>query len=255
MRASLQDKPVEVVEQELGAARDTRAAAKADRARESYRRDVIPADYQGWRHFASIGALYGGIATALLLLTGPIQSLEWLAIPGSLAVCNLVEWVAHRYIMHRPTRISPRIYRRHTQQHHQFFNHARRHCRDHRDFHIILSPPKNQALFLIVFTAPTAALLAIAGASLNIIALGLATACAYFLAYEWLHLAFHLEPHHPLARIPGVQALGRHHQDHHDTALMAKWNFNISFAWTDRVLGTKFAAARNEGGGRRRPSP
>jgi sterol desaturase/sphingolipid hydroxylase (fatty acid hydroxylase superfamily) len=76
------------------------------------------------------------------------------------------------------------------------------------------------------------------GASVNAVALFVATGCAYFLLYEWLHLAFHLESSR-LVRLPFVRFLAEHHSRHHDTAAMSKWNFNITFPVTDLLLGTR----------------
>jgi sterol desaturase/sphingolipid hydroxylase (fatty acid hydroxylase superfamily) len=39
-----------------------------------------------------------------------------------------------------------------------------------------------------------------------------------------------------------VGALRRHHQTHHDPALMAQWNFNITFPVADWFLGTTYRA-------------
>ncbi len=65
-----------------------------------------------------------------------------------------------------------------------------------------------------------------------------ATAIAYFPLYEWLHLAYHLDPDSPIGRLPGMASLRHHHTVHHDPMRMGRYNFNVSFPIADWVLGT-----------------
>ena len=65
--------------------------------------------------------------------------------------------------------------------------------------------------------------------------------------YEWLHFGYHVPADSPIGRLPLVAALRRHHQTHHDPALMASWNFNITFPIGDRLFGTSHPGP--DGGG------
>ena len=67
-----------------------------------------------------------------------------------------------------------------------------------------------------------------------------ATAVAYFLSYEWLHLAYHLPLDHWAAKLPGMAVLRRHHTLHHRPSLMTKWNFNVNFPIWDKLMGTYY---------------
>ena len=63
-----------------------------------------------------------------------------------------------------------------------------------------------------------------------------ATAMAYFLLYEWLHLAWH---HPRLGALPLLSSLRLHHAAHHDPRAMSHANFNITFPICDALFGTR----------------
>jgi len=55
---------------------------------------------------------------------------------------------------------------------------------------------------------------------------------------EWLHLLYHLPEGSRLGELALIRALKRHHQTHHNPALMNDCNFNITFPIWDWVKGT-----------------
>ncbi len=63
-------------------------------------------------------------------------------------------------------------------------------------------------------------------------------AISYYLAYEWLHLSYHLPADSLIGRTWLVRRLRRLHTVHHDVSRMAQCNFNITFPICDRVYGT-----------------
>ena len=73
----------------------------------------------------------------------------------------------------------------------------------------------------------------------NVALLFVATAVAYFLTYEWLHLCHHARPEGRLGSIGFLRRLRAHHRAHHDPALMSRGNFNITFPVCDAIFGTK----------------
>jgi hypothetical protein len=74
--------------------------------------------------------------------------------------------------------------------------------------------------------------------SLNAALLYVATTLAYYLNYEWLHLAYHLPQTHWVYRVPGVLTLRKLHFRHHDLHQMDKSNFNISYPVFDFIFRT-----------------
>ena len=106
-----------------------------------------------------------------------------------------------------------------------------------RDLRAVLFPPLLVLFFFGGFAAPTWFVLA-AVASANVAWLMLATGIAYFLNYEFLHLAYHQPPTHWMARVPGVARLAWLHRHHHAPSAMSRCNFNITYPIGDRLFGT-----------------
>jgi hypothetical protein len=166
-----------------------------------------------------------------------VQRAEWLAIPATFLYANLVEYVGHRFPMHRPFPGLKLIYRRHAGQHHRFFTHEAMPLEGPRDLRAVLFPPLLVVFFFGGFALPAWIVLA-GAASPNAAWLMLATAIGYFLSYEFLHLAYHQPPGHWMARVPGVARLRWLHRHHHDPQVMATKNFNITWPIGDLLFGT-----------------
>jgi sterol desaturase/sphingolipid hydroxylase (fatty acid hydroxylase superfamily) len=74
----------------------------------------------------------------------------------------------------------------------------------------------------------------------NAAALWVACSMGYTVAYEWLHLAYHLPAANPIARNRVVTTLRRQHAVHHTPELMQRWNFNVTVPFGDWLLGTTY---------------
>lgn len=210
--------------------------------RREYRATGVGRYYSGWAHLAvtSIGAL-----AAIVFAASRVESpapLELLMVPAAFLLANLVEFLMHRGPMHRPFGALREIYKRHTLEHHFFYTHDAMTAQSSRDFKMVLFPPAAIFLFLGVIGAPIGTLFYFL-ASPNAGYLYAATAVGYFLAYEWLHLAYHLPPESRVGGLPFMAALRRHHAIHHDLRLMGRWNFNITFPICDRLFGTHYELA------------
>ncbi len=212
-------------------------AARVDDYRQRYRSEEIPPGYRPRLHLLFT---FGGGLVALaicLLLVENLRSVELLAVPAAFLYANLVEYVGHRWPMHRPYPGLGLIYRRHAGQHHRFFTDQAMPFDSLRDLRAVLFPPSLVLFFFGGFGIPAWwALDALFGS--NVAWLFLATALAYYLNYEFLHTAYHLPDAHPLARIALVRRLKWLHQTHHDPRLMAHANFNISYPLGDWLMGT-----------------
>jgi hypothetical protein len=208
------------------------------RFRAAYREHDIPAHYSG---ALNLGITFGGGATALvacLAQLGGVAPVEWLAMPGAFFYANLVEYLGHRFVMHRPVPGFGLVYRRHAGQHHRFFTHDAMAHEGRRDLRAVLFPPLLVVFFFGGFGLPTWLLLAYF-ASPNVAWLMLATSIGYFLSYEFLHLAYHQPPGHWMTRVPGVARLSWLHRHHHDPRVMAHVNFNITWPLGDALFGTR----------------
>ena len=207
--------------------------------RSEYRATEIPGYYRGGVHFVfTLTLSLTGIALCAAQVSNPTPW-EWLAVPATILYANLAEYWGHRIPMHRPVAGLKLIYRRHAGQHHRFFTHEHMPFDEPRDLKAVLFPILLVAFFFLGFGAPIA--LAVAWiATPNVGWLFAATAIAYFLNYELLHLAYHLPPTHWWARFPGIARLRRLHHAHHDPALMTRFNFNITYPIGDWLFGTRY---------------
>ena len=198
----------------------------------------IPRSYSGAGHllFILLFAL-GGIAVAGGQLDS-VHALEWLTVPIAFLYANLVEYVGHRWVMHRPRRGLKLVFHRHTHQHHRFFTSSSMAMDGALDFRAVLFPPLLMVFFFGAFALPAAIVLALLF-SANVACLFVITALAYYLNYELLHLAYHLPEESRWFTLPGLKALRRLHHSHHDPSKMSHENFNITYPIFDWVFGTR----------------
>jgi sterol desaturase/sphingolipid hydroxylase (fatty acid hydroxylase superfamily) len=217
--------------------------------REAYREAEIGPRYSGWGHFAftTLGSL-SAIAYAASRLSA-VRPLEWALVPIFFLIANLGEYFGHRGPMHHRRRGLDLLFKRHTLQHHRFFTREAMACESPRDFKIMLFPPVMLVFFIGCLATPIALGFALL-VSPNAGWLFAVVAVSYFLLYEWLHFAYHLPADGTIGRLPVVGTLRRHHQLHHDAALMADWNFNITFPIADALFGTTYRERNGQGGER-----
>jgi hypothetical protein len=205
--------------------------------RERRRANPRVAHYPGRAHlaFTSLGAL--ALIIASLALVRDPRPLELGIVPVTFVFANLVEYFAHRGPMHHRRRGLSLLHARHTLLHHRFYTHEAMACESTRDYQMILFPPV-MLLFFFGGVAVPAGLLVYWLTTANVALLFTATAMAYYLAYELLHLAYHLDDASWIARLPSMRKLRRHHAHHHDPARMTSCNFNVTFPLFDVVFGT-----------------
>ena len=114
--------------------------------------------------------------------------------------------------------------------------------RDWRELRLVLLPA--YGIMLIALSAlPSSAALIVFGQR-NVGPLFLATAVGCMLAYEWLHLSYHLPKGHPLGKSRAIRWMCWHHALHHNPARMQKWNFNVNPPLFDWILGTWYREAQ-----------
>src|SRR5438105_14560122 len=110
------------------------------RFREAYKANISP-HYNGLVH---VLVMYGVGIAALWYCVSHLQAATWewwLAIPV-LVAGNFVEWLVHRYVMHRRIDVFAlrAIYERHTRQHHQYFTDNEATIDTTREFRIVFFP-------------------------------------------------------------------------------------------------------------------
>lgn len=220
---------------------ETAHPASVERFRAQYRREHMPNGYRGGLHLAATTSISLGIIASCIANLDAVTALEWLALPGTFLYANLAEYLGHRGPMHHRRRGLGLVFERHARQHHRFFTADAMPYDTPADLRAVLFPVVLLLFFLLAFTVPAALLLAWL-ASANVAWLFGATAVAYFLNYELLHLAYHAPAGSWVQRLPAVARLRRLHAAHHDPALMQRHNFNITYPICDWLFGTLLAA-------------
>lgn len=198
--------------------------------REKFRKEKIQKWYSGFVHMFGVLAILIG---ALIFLSLQLSSVLWwelLAIPASFLVCNLVEYIAHRYPMHNKMKFMGFIYKKHTVDHHLFYTSDHMKFDGWNDFKVVLFPWWSAVLFLGAIATPITVVFG-ALSTLNMGVLFGMTVICYYVMYETFHFMCH-------ASDTFAKTLGRHHTIHHDTSLMRHVNFNVIFPIFDIVFGT-----------------
>ena len=221
------------------------AAARSEVRQELVSR--IPTGYSPWVHLAvpSLLAL-ATIAISLSALRG-VEAWQLALVPLFLVAGNGAEWHAHRGLLHRHVRILGRLYRAHS-LHHRLYVADDMAMRDRRELKLVLLPWE-------VFLLPMAVALLVAVAlgaagQPNLAALGLAAAAAHVLAYEGLHLLYHLPLGRLAFRVPFLATLRRYHALHHSPQLH-RFNLNVTVPLWDLVRGTLWQPGRGTVAARR----
>ncbi len=208
-----------------------------------------PRGYNGWRH---LGLSMGFAITTLVLAASQLSNTsayEWLTLPITFIYANIVEYVVHRFPMHRPFKALKILFRRHARQHHRFFTEKAMQFDSANDFAALLFPPYLIFFFLFFFALPVGLLLAFV-ASENVAYLFVVTAFAYFINYEMFHTMYHLPSSHWIYRFKLARSLRELHLHHHNQKIMSHYNFNITYPISDWLFGTYYRDQRNTVGDR-----
>ena len=212
------------------AAPEETLSQRRDRLAPAIPRRYHPLPYFGAANLVALVAIAGALAAL-----HDVQGWEWLVVPVAFLVANLAEYRVHRGPMHHRRPPWTILYVRHVRQHHVYFDDRHMATRNAREYFWVFFPW--WAVALVVITAALFAL-PLALLSRNAALLFFAIAIGYYLTYEWLHLSHHLPPESRIGRLAPLVRLRRLHAAHHDPALMASRNFNITFPIGDWLFGT-----------------
>jgi len=206
--------------------------------RNRYRAAVSPR-YSGWLHMFSVALTAAVVIAAALYTISAATLAEWLCLPLSMLLVNWGEYVAHRWLGHRKTRIGRLFYKRHTGDHHSFFVENAMPYESTRDWRVVLFPAWLIWVFLLFLITPGVLLLN-ALWSVNAAAFYAAGAIGGYLFYEVMHFCYHLPAGSFMERTPVLKQLQHLHRLHHRRDLMAASNFNITLPIFDVLLGTLY---------------
>jgi hypothetical protein len=187
----------------------------------------------------TVGIGVATLAAAAPRLNAP-AALDFLTIPVALVFSNLVEWLAHKHLMHHRRRPFTVLFDRHTPEHHRVYSYETMAIEDPRELRLVLIPALG--VLGIVLLAVPAALVAGLFANENVGWLFLMTSAVYVVGYELSHLSYHLPERSLVYRLPFLRALREHHARHHHPDLMQKANFNVTIPLGDLLFGTLASA-------------
>lgn len=193
---------------------------------------ALPPWYSPALHFLCTNAVAVGVAVFCLRGVSAGAGWAWATLPATFVVMNGLEWWFHKELLHRRRPPFAGLYRRHTPSHHMYYVDDDMALSSFREVRLVLFPwwagvlgaPAIGALLWlgIPWWGWDRALLVEAGVML------------YFVAYEWLHLLYHLRADRFPGNLSVVRWLARHHELHHDPRLMQRHNFNVNvplFDW------------------------
>ena len=210
---------------------------------------AIPRHYRPDLYFGASNLVAVLAIVAAITQLNDVHAWQWLIVPCAFLFANWVEYRVHKGPMHHKRRPSQILFERHTRQHHVYFDEGHMSARNAREYYWVFFPW--WAVGLVVVTAAVFALPLWLFVAHNLGLLFFAVGIAYYLVYEWLHLAYHLPPQSAIGRLAMVRVLRCLHTAHHDTALMTLQNFNITFPifdWLSGTLGNRHAQQANAGG-------
>ena len=219
----------------------------SDEFRQYFRSEFVERDagmeYLGLRNgYAYAAVCLMPVALIVVALAASIDFISprhLLLLPLYFLISNLVEYLVHRYPMHH--RLGPRnVIYAHVTIHHNFYNNEHFYFEQHRDLMASLLPWYAFLGVSVVVAVVGGGVYLLAG--LNEARFFALVAYSYYLLYEILHAAYHTPPGSLVKKLPGVSRLARTHLNHHRSANMAKWNFNITFPICDRLFGTLLPA-------------
>lgn len=205
-------------------------------ARDSLKKELISA-YPSYHHPLIQLCLPSIVGICLAVYLFMQITWTWVAIPftiASLCIINLIEWLVHKNLFHKPTWPLGFMYKRHAKEHHAVYDSNNMALSRIEEVRLILVPIRTFWI-LLLFLFGIYSLFSILGFGVWG-ALFIFLAVIYSMLYEWLHLSFHLPE--SLVKNSILRKLAKHHTIHHDLPLMRMWNFNVVFPLWDYLLGT-----------------
>lgn len=204
------------------------------------RRASIVAQIPGWYnpivHLAIPSILGLLLMLGALLRIEHVRLLDLAALPITIFASFGFEWRAHKFILHKRRPLLGLLYERHEKMHHVIYTYDHMTMESSKELWLVLMPAYAIGL-VFVMVLPLAYLVGLVFGQ-NPALLMIIASMAFFLSYEWLHMAYHLPENSFLGRRPLIRRLRELHRRHHEPRLMKQWNFNVTLPVFDWILGT-----------------
>ena len=212
--------------------------SNVEQFRQNYKSTLLPKYYNGYGHY--LFTFIVGLATISVIVSqiSNIQLVDLMAFPLAFLLANFVEYLAHRYMLHRQSPLTKMAYTEHTLRHHFYFTHDNIVIENHQDMHRVLFPWFGILFFVGLIGLPTALIMSkIAGTNFGLILW--ASEILYFLTYETVHMICHFKDDHWIFKLSILRKIKEHHRLHHNLELMGEKNFGIVGGLFDRFFNTK----------------
>lgn len=225
---------------------DAEGERHADVARREAFRDetvaAIPASYSPTIHLLAPAMFAVTVFAVCVGLVRDLRAAELWTIPITSLAGFGFEWRVHKSILHKRIPGLSELYVRHELHHHVIYTYDDMTMRARREWRLVLMPAYAIVLVFGMLVPLGAGVWKLLGA--NVALLFVATSMVFFATYEWLHLAYHLPPEHPVSRVGWLRSLRELHRRHHDPRLMKRWNFNVTVPLFDWLHGTAWSEER-----------
>lgn len=170
------------------------------------------------------------------IFLAPMSWFHWLFVGGSIVFSNFVEYMLHRFPLHRPLGPLKGVYKKHAGLHHRYFTADNMGIDDKKDIFHVITSFKVILLFFGFIITPISLLCGLIATQFGI--LFFMTSMSYYLIYELTHLICHWKPNSFLTRLPYFKGRVENHRLHHDSKQMRESRFNVSFSLMDWIFKT-----------------
>ncbi len=210
--------------------------ARQKKFRDSYVNQISPF-YNGLVH---IGVMYVAGIIAIYYCASQLNNPTWAwltIIPVAIAG-NFVEWVMHKYVMHRQIDVFAlrAIYDRHTRQHHQYFTDTDYTIDTVKEHRIVFFPWR--VLIVLGIAGTIFGYIAAKIFNPNVGYILYMTMVGHYLIYETFHYCCHVKENWFVRNMPFINTIRRHHAAHHNLGIMMHKNMNLTFPLADWIMGT-----------------
>lgn len=163
----------------------------------------------------------------------------WLAAPLGILMASGVEYVTHRFPMHKRSKTLDRFFRRHTLLHHRYFDHTHLEMNSRRDGYFVLANLHVASVAVLLMLGAYFAMRGLVG--VHFASVATLAMVGYGMFAETMHVAYHMSEARqrswPL-RSRAFQYLRELHRDHHNPKAMTTYNFAIGLPIWDLICGT-----------------
>lgn len=188
-----------------------------------------------WVIFYTLIFCIGGMIWSSLYLQD-VRPYEWLMIPFTFLLANLIEYGVHRWPMHKSLPGAAFMLRLHM-IHHNYFDENEYRLKSYPDYVALVFPAIVLNLLTLTLVIPIAYLVFLV-AGKNAALLFIASVMGYYLLMQLIHVATHTDESHWVNSIPGIRYLWRHHFVHHHHSEMVRANYNFIVPVSDWIFGT-----------------